>query len=309
MEGVESKITLENSTCLAKNVEGFQKWVEEILKLIEWDRDFFESTAEIYDHKKCELTTQVAELSRMYTTLADQHGHLIGQFSRNCSSGIEKQHLDAYDSSSPQVTQMFTPDQLSNTHNFRIPIDFDVLLSSGGAGSYTSRREGLVSSLSLSLDSDSESFMSTNKLLISPVNDDASKVVELSRMYTALADQHGHLIGEFSRNCPSRIEMQHLDASVSSSPQKSGSEYSFSLSSDSDAKSFMSTNKLLISPVNDDISKTFVDENTKLKSRIHENESVIEIASDMQFQLKLAQDYIRTQNAYLDAQKAKVVEL
>ncbi|KVI00776.1 KIP1-like protein [Cynara cardunculus var. scolymus] len=103
MEGVESKITPEISTCLAENVEGFQKCVEEILKLIEWDADFFEITTQIYDHKNSKLTTQVTELSRMYTALADQDGHLIGEFSRNCPSGIEKQHLDASDSSSPQT--------------------------------------------------------------------------------------------------------------------------------------------------------------------------------------------------------------
>ncbi|KVI10039.1 protein NETWORKED 4B-like [Cynara cardunculus var. scolymus] len=258
MEGVESKITPENFTCLAENVEGFQKCVEEILKLIEWDGDFFEMTAEIYDHKKSELTTQVAELSRMYTALADQHGHLIGEFSRNCPSGIKKQHLDASDSSSPQVTQMFTPDQMSNTHKFRTPIGFDVLLSSGGAGSYISRREGSESSFSLSSDSDSESFMSTNKLLISPVNDDASKVKE-TKVSEVLLKKFANLEEEL-----------------------------------------VSLNTKL---------QTLEDENTKLKSRMHENESVTEIASDMQSQLELAQDDIRTQNAYLEAEKAKVVEL
>lgn len=267
MEGVESKsqsqwqdgqITPENSTCIAENVEGFQKCVKEILKLIERDGNFHEMTAEIYDHKKSELTTQVAELSSMYRTLADQHGHLIGEFSRNCPSGIKKQHLDASDSSSPQVTQMFTPDQMSNTHKFRTPIGFDALLSSGGGGSYISRGEASESSFSLSSDSDSESFMSTNKLLISPLNDDASKVKETK-------------VSEVWLKKIANLEEE-----------------------------LVSLNTKL---------KTLADENTKLKSKMHENESIIEITSDMQSQLELAQDDIRTQNAHLEAEKAKVVEL
>ncbi|KAJ9539850.1 hypothetical protein OSB04_026356 [Centaurea solstitialis] len=183
MEVVESKpqspfqdnqINPANSTCLAENLEGFQNRVKEILKLIEGDGDFVEMNAEVYDQKKSELATHVAELSRMYTALADQHGQLIGVF----RSGIKKQHLDASDSSSPQVTLMFTPDQMSNAHKFRTPIGFDATLSSGGGGSYISRIEDSESSFTLSSDSDSESFMSTNKLLISPVNDDALKVKE-----------------------------------------------------------------------------------------------------------------------------------
>ncbi|KAM0069107.1 hypothetical protein Hdeb2414_s0002g00080501 [Helianthus debilis subsp. tardiflorus] len=160
MEGIESK-------ALAENVEGFQHCAKEILKLIEQDGNFSETTAETFDDKKSKLSTHVTELLRMHGVLVDQHAHLI-----------KKQHLDASDSSSPQVTQMFTPDQTSNMQKFRTPIGFDVLSSCGG-GSYASRRDGSESSFSPSSDSDSESFMSINKLLISPVNgDDAPKVKE-----------------------------------------------------------------------------------------------------------------------------------
>lgn len=123
-------------------------------------------TAEVYDDKKSKLSTHVTELLRMHGVLVNQHVQLI-----------KKQHLDVSDSSSPQVTQMFTPDQMSNTQKFRTPIGFDVLSSCGG-GSYASRRDGSESSFSISSDSDSESFISTNKLLISPVNggEDSLKV-------------------------------------------------------------------------------------------------------------------------------------
>ncbi|KAI3704974.1 hypothetical protein L1987_75204 [Smallanthus sonchifolius] len=187
MEGIESKamfpgedsqISPEISICLEENVEGFQQCVKEILKLMEQDGNFSGTAAEVYDDKKSKLIRKVAELSRMHGVLVDQHVQLIGEFSKNSPSLIKKQHLDSSDSSSPQVTQMFTPDQMSNTQKFRTPIGFDVLLSSGGGGSYASRREGSESSFSLSSDSDSESFMSINKLLISPVNGDALKVKE-----------------------------------------------------------------------------------------------------------------------------------
>nr|XP_043632867.1 protein NETWORKED 4B-like isoform X2 [Erigeron canadensis] len=187
MEVVESKsqslgenghqISPEISVCLAENVEGFQQCIKEILVLIEKDGSFPDMTSEIYDEKKSELKTHVTELSRMHGLLADQHVHLIGEVSRNCPSLIKNQNLDPCDSSSPQVTQMFTPDQMSNTRKFKTPIGFDVM-SSGGGGSSIYKIEGSESSFSLSSDSDSESFMSINKLLISPVNDDAMKAKE-----------------------------------------------------------------------------------------------------------------------------------
>nr|XP_043632868.1 protein NETWORKED 4B-like isoform X3 [Erigeron canadensis] len=145
MEVVESKsqslgenghqISPEISVCLAENVEaGFQQCIKEILVLIEKDGSFPDMTSEIYDEKKSELKTHVTELSRMHGLLADQHVHLIGEVSRNCPSLIKNQNLDPCDSSSPQVTQMFTPDQMSNTRKFKTPIGFDVM-SSGGGGS------------------------------------------------------------------------------------------------------------------------------------------------------------------------------
>ncbi|XP_076928647.1 protein NETWORKED 4A-like [Bidens hawaiensis] len=184
MEGVESKALVTGdgsqinpaiSVCLEENVQGFEKCAKEILKLIEQDGNFSEMTAEVYDDKKSKLSTHVTELLRMHGVLVNQHVQLI-----------KKQHLDVSDSSSPQVTQMFTPDQMSNTQKFRTPIGFDVSSSCGG-GSYASRSEGSESSFSLSSDSDSESFISTNKLLISPVNggEDSLKVKD-SKQTTVL---------------------------------------------------------------------------------------------------------------------------
>nr|GFC25344.1 protein NETWORKED 4B-like [Tanacetum cinerariifolium] len=115
-----SQISPEISVSLAENVGGFEQCVKEILKLIEQDADFFELTAEIYDAKKSKLTKYVTELSHMHGVLADQHVELI-----------KRQHVDATDPRSPQVTQMFTPDQMSNTHKFRTPIGFDVMNSGG----------------------------------------------------------------------------------------------------------------------------------------------------------------------------------
>lgn len=207
---------------------GFRQCANEILKLIEQDGNFSEMTAEIYEEKKSKLTTQVADLSRMHGVLLDQHVQLIGEFSKITPSLIKKQHLDSTDSTSPQITQMFTPDQ-----KFRTPIGFDVLLSSGGGGSYASKRDGSESSFSLSSDSDSDSFMSINKLLISPLNgDDALKVkdtklpevllqkisnleeelVTLNTKLQALADENANLKQVIQKN-ESDIEAKnaHLD--------------------------------------------------------------------------------------------------
>ncbi|XP_035839433.1 protein NETWORKED 4B [Helianthus annuus] len=223
MEGVETKsfslvegsqIGSKFSTCLAENVEGFQQCVKEILKLIEQDGNLSETTSEFCDGKKSKLTTHVAELSRMHAVLVDQHAHLIGEFSKDCESKIEKQYLDSYDSSSPQVTQMFTPDKTSNTRKCRTPIGLDALLSSGGGGSYASRREGSESSFSLSSDSDSESFMSINKLRISPVNDDALKVKETKAPEVqTLVDENTNL-KECNRRLQEEVSIYVADISV-----------------------------------------------------------------------------------------------
>ncbi|KAJ0661743.1 putative protein Networked (NET), actin-binding (NAB) [Helianthus annuus] len=223
MEGVETKsfslvegsqIGPKFSICLAENVEGFQQSVKEILKRIEQDGNLSETTSEFCDGKKSELTTHVAELSRMHAVLVDQHAHLIGEFSKDCESKIEKQYLDSYDSSSPQVTQMFTPDKMSNTRKCRTPIGLDGLLSSGGGGSYASRREGSESSFSLSSDSDSESFMSINKLLISPVNDDALKVKETKAPEVqTLVDENTNL-KECNRRLQEEVSLYVADISV-----------------------------------------------------------------------------------------------
>ncbi|KAJ0842380.1 putative protein Networked (NET), actin-binding (NAB) [Helianthus annuus] len=223
MEGVETKsfslvegsqIGPKFSICLAENVEGFQQCVKEILKLIEQDGNLSETTSEFCDGKKSKLTTHVAELSRMHAVLVDQHAHLIGEFSKDCESKIKKQYLDSYDSSSPQVTQMFTPDKTSNTRKCRTPIGLDALLSSGGGGSYASRREGSESSFSLSSDSDSESFMSVNKLRISPVNDDALKVKETKAPEVqTLVDENTNL-KECSRRLQEEVSLYVADISV-----------------------------------------------------------------------------------------------
>ncbi|KAJ0705364.1 hypothetical protein HanPI659440_Chr14g0572641 [Helianthus annuus] len=223
MEGVETKsfslvegsqIGSKFSICLAENAEGFQQCVKEILKLIEQDGNLSETTSEFCDGKKSELTTHVAELSRMHAVLVDQHAHLIGEFSKDRESKIEKQYLDSYDSRSPQVTQMFTPDKMSNTRKCRTPIGLDALLSSGGGGSYASRRDGSESSFSLSSDSDSESFMSINKLLVSPVNDDALKVKETKAPEVqTLVDENTNL-KECNRRLQEKVSLYVADISV-----------------------------------------------------------------------------------------------
>ncbi|KAJ0705363.1 hypothetical protein HanPI659440_Chr14g0572631 [Helianthus annuus] len=223
MEGVETKsfslvegsqIGPKFSICLAENAEGFQQCVKEILKLIEQDGNLSETTSEFCDGKKSELTTHVAELSRMHAVLVDQHAHLIGEFSKDRESKIEKQYLDSYDSRSPQVTQMFTPDKMSNTRKCRTPIGLDALLSSGGGGSYASRRDGSESSFSLSSDSDSESFMSINKLLVSPVNDDALKVKETKAPEVqTLVDENTNL-KECNRRLQEKVSLYVADISV-----------------------------------------------------------------------------------------------
>ncbi|XP_071707829.1 uncharacterized protein [Rutidosis leptorrhynchoides] len=166
----DNQINSAISVCVAENVEGFQKCIKEIFMLIEQGGNL----SEVNDDMKTKLMPRVAELSRMHSVLADQHVNLIEKVNGNGQSLIKNQHLDCYDSSSPQVTQMFMPDQMSNTQKFRTPIGFDVM----SGGSYVSKIEGSESSFSVSSDSDSESFMSINKLLISPVNDDVLKVKE-----------------------------------------------------------------------------------------------------------------------------------
>ncbi|KAI3793139.1 hypothetical protein L1987_35753 [Smallanthus sonchifolius] len=102
----------------------------------------------------------------------------------------------------------------------RTPIGFDALLSSGGGGSYASRRDGSESSFSLSSDSDSESFMSINKLLISPVNNDALKVKETKEIQENESDintQNAHLETEKTKLFELQKQVADLKVVISDS--------------------------------------------------------------------------------------------
>lgn len=323
MEGIESKsqsllqdsqIMPENSICLAENVEGFQQCVKDILNLIEQDGNSSEITPEIYDCNKSKLTTLVTELSRMHGMLADQHIHLIGQVSKNLPSLIKNQHVDSPDSSSPQVTQMFTPDQKS-THKFMTPIGFDVLLSSGGGGgSYISRREGSTdSSFTLSSDSESESSMSINKLLISPINDDAFKVKETK------VEDHDVLVKKISVLEEELLNLNTKLQSLSDENTKLKHDIHESESDLNTQNALFEAEKAKVVELQEQVSdlKLVVSEsNLKIKTMGEKlnaaNDEITKVKHELSsksIELGCIQEEMALLQIHIDSQKAKILEL
>lgn len=323
MEGIESKsqsllqdsqIMPENSICLAENVEGFQQCVKDILNLIEQDGNSSEITPEIYDCNKSKLTTLVTELSRMHGMLADQHIHLIGQVSKNLPSLIKNQHVDSPDSSSPQVTQMFTPDQKS-AHKFMTPIGFDVLLSSGGGGgSYISRREGSTdSSFTLSSDSESESSMSINKLLISPINDDAFKVKETK------VEDHDVLVKKISVLEEKLLNLNTKLQSLSDENTKLKHDIHESESDLNTQNALFEAEKAKVVELQEQVSdlKLVVSEsNLKIKTMGEKlnaaNDEITKVKHELSsksIELGCIQEEMALLHIHIDSQKAKILEL
>ncbi|CAI9261582.1 unnamed protein product [Lactuca saligna] len=167
-------------------------------------------------------------------------------------------------------------------------------------------------------------------------------VSELSRMHGALADQTVDLIKEVSKNTlkiTTPIKTQHVDSSTSTSTQvtqmiktpefmtpvgydfildtsgggfqistREGTESSFTLSSNSNqSESFMSINKNLNPPVKNDESKA-----KEIKVHDPEPEALLKKISTLekeQFSLKKKIQYLRDENALLEAEKANMDEL
>nr|KAJ0221659.1 hypothetical protein LSAT_V11C200097270 [Lactuca sativa] len=170
----------------------------------------------------------------------------------------------------------------------------------------------------------------------------AKLVSELSRIHGALADQTIDLIKEVSKNTlkiTTPIKTQHVDSSTSTSTQvtqiiktpefmtpvgydfildtsgggfhistREGSESSFTLSSNSDqSESFMSINKNLNPPVKNDESKA-----KEIKIHDPEPEVLLKKISTLekeQISLKKKIQYLRDENALLEAEKANMAEL
>jgi len=82
----DSHISPKNSRWLEENLEGMDKHVKTMLKLIEEDADSFAKKAEMYYKKRPELLNQVEEFYRMYRSLAERYDHLTGELRKKYSN-------------------------------------------------------------------------------------------------------------------------------------------------------------------------------------------------------------------------------
>eukprot|EP00253_Pinus_taeda_P012542 PITA_12542 len=88
----DSHISPKNSGWLEENLEGMDKHVKTMLKLIEEDADSFAKKAEMYYKKRPELINHVEEFYRMYRSLAERYDHLTGELRKNIPTDLKKQY-------------------------------------------------------------------------------------------------------------------------------------------------------------------------------------------------------------------------
>lgn len=117
----DSHISPKNSKWLEENLEGMDKHVKTMLKLIEEDADSFAKKAEMYYKKRPELVNHVEEFYRMYRSLAERYDQLTGELRKNIPSNLKK-HYGLDDDS--------LPDSQHSTENKRRPAGFDFFLGS-----------------------------------------------------------------------------------------------------------------------------------------------------------------------------------
>ncbi|CAI9273877.1 unnamed protein product [Lactuca saligna] len=339
MEGIESKSQSpgRDSHIMAENVEGFKQRVKEILDLIKQDENFSEITAEIYDCKKSNLTKLVTELSRMHGELADQNVNLIKEVNKNThkfTTPIKTQQVDS-SSTSPQVTES------SKKHESKTPIGFNFTFSSGG-GFQISRSEGSESSILKSSNSDSasESIMSINKRLVSPVDDDALKVKETkvndaeellknisvleeelstsNKKVQSLKDENALLETKACDTEELKKNISVLEEELSTSNKKVQSLKDENALLETKARDTEELKKK-ISVLEEELStsnkkvQSLKDENALVETMVHDTEEVMKKISVLEEELstssKKAQSLLEDKNALLEVEKAKVAEL
>ncbi|KAB5512416.1 hypothetical protein DKX38_029444 [Salix brachista] len=151
-------------------VTEMERSVKQMLKLIEEDGASLAMKAEMCRQTRPDLISKIKEFNSMQQSLAECYEYVTAELSNSIPSEFHVQGAD--NSESGHESPLLTPDQKLGFHKAgnRAPS-----ISSHGAGSDLSLKEGSESFSSLSSDSESESFNSSGNAYYSlPVSTDRS---------------------------------------------------------------------------------------------------------------------------------------
>ncbi|KAJ6744597.1 TROPOMYOSIN [Salix purpurea] len=156
--------------CFANCSSEMERSVKQMLKLIEEDGASLAMKAEMCRQTRPDLISKIKEFNSMQQSLAECYEYVTAELSNSIPSEFHEQGADS--SESGHESPLLTPDQKLGFHKAgnRAPS-----ISSHGASSDLSLKEGSESFSSLSSDSESESFNSSGNAYYSlPVNTDRS---------------------------------------------------------------------------------------------------------------------------------------
>ncbi|KAJ6798525.1 protein NETWORKED 4B-like [Iris pallida] len=165
----DSHISPKNSKWLAENLEEMDRYVKEMLKLIEDEGDSFAKKAEMYYQKRPELISHVEGFYRMYRALAERYDHVTGELRKNLQSDLHSQSSWSGSDfgSEPPSPSLPTFDRTPELKP-AVPkpsaraAGFEFFLGSGGSSDLSRKESDRSSSSSSESDSDSDDAKEVN---------------------------------------------------------------------------------------------------------------------------------------------------
>ncbi|MED6192369.1 hypothetical protein PIB30_009447 [Stylosanthes scabra] len=151
----DSHISPKNSKWLSENLEEMDRYVKQMLKLIEQDADSFAKKAEMYYQKRPELVALVEEFYRGYRALAERYDHVTVELRKNIPSDLQSQGSGISDSGSEPSSTWPSPMKGSRRKSKNRAAGFEYFLGSGGNGSDAYQKD--VDDSSTMTDSEEES--------------------------------------------------------------------------------------------------------------------------------------------------------
>lgn len=252
-----------------------------VLKMIEQDGASLTKKAEMCKQTRPDLIVEIEEFYCLYRSLAERYDHLNAELYKSLPPEFQMQNAG----SAPD-TPMLTPDQKLGS----IKTSHVEYVSSGGASSDISLKDGSDSSSSSS-DSESESFNSSGNAYYSlPINTDHKGL-------------HKKII-EFGTTLPSMEEKLNMDVEENGNGVLNVEEnenYEAMLS-----KIIKYEEELEVSNLKLQLSE---DEVTRLKNELAKSECFMVLAESLQAQLESAHGDIKMREADLEAERTRVMEL
>ncbi|KEH34512.1 putative protein Networked (NET), actin-binding (NAB) [Medicago truncatula] len=108
------------------------RYVRQMLKLIEENGDSFAQKAEMYYQKRPELISVVEEFYRGYRSLAERYEHVTGELWKNIPSDLQSQASNVSDNGSEPHSWPHSPRKMVRKISSSRAAGFDFFLGSGG---------------------------------------------------------------------------------------------------------------------------------------------------------------------------------